>query len=413
MSEPSQEIVVMKDGEIRENIFTPEKLDLMKRTVAKNCTDDEFALFVGQCRRTGLDPFARQIYCIKTSAKVMIQTSIDGFRLIAARTGQTDGQFGPFWCAEDGQWVDSWTSAKPPTAAKVGVLRKGHREPYWGVARYTSFTGNTPAWQKMPDVMLAKCAESQALRKAFPQELSGLYTTDEMDQEDRPDWKHPAAKPQAEPKAPPKTNGKPTVTDTAMEALRLAAQDSKAAFLATYRSLREAIRNEIYAKHREELKRLQEQANGITPDRGQLLESLRLAAEKGMAGLSPVWQGLTDAQRKSVNDQQAMLLSIAQAIDAKAKVSPATPPMLEQAKWQQHVAGLFGRLGTAAPVVKKMCRRFGCTSTDQLSERDCRTIAGELEAALARMAKPPSPLPVGIGPPEDDGHGDAWEGDIP
>jgi phage recombination protein Bet len=174
--------------------FDAEQVDLIKTQVMPGASNGELSLFMATCRRLQLDPFAKQIYAVKRwdsqsrGEKWVTQTGIDGFRVVANRSAEYEGQTGPHWCGEDGKWVDVWLDRKPPQAARVGVWRKGFREPTWGVATLSSYcqrkNDGTPMkqWASMPDVMLAKCAEALALRKAFPNDLSGIYTREEMQQ---------------------------------------------------------------------------------------------------------------------------------------------------------------------------------------------------------------------------------------
>jgi phage recombination protein Bet len=162
-------------------LWTPEQTQLISTTIAPGCSGDELRLFAYACQRTGLDPFSKQIYAIKRGGKMTIQAGIDGLRSIAERTGQLDGSE-TFWCGDDGQWQDVWLGSKPPAAAKTIIHRKGASHPFVGVARFADYNAGQGLWTKMPAAMIAKCSEALALRKAFPADLSGVYSTDEMQQ---------------------------------------------------------------------------------------------------------------------------------------------------------------------------------------------------------------------------------------
>lgn len=162
--------------------FSKDQVELIKRTVARNTTDDELALFLYTAKRSGLDPLAKQIHCVKRSGKdggsMSIQTAIDGYRLIADRTGKYAGNDDPIFDDEAN-----------PTRASVTVHKivDGQRCAFTATARWSQYyPGDAQGfmWKKMPHLMLGKCAEALALRKAFPANLSGIYTDEEMHQAD-------------------------------------------------------------------------------------------------------------------------------------------------------------------------------------------------------------------------------------
>lgn len=167
--------------------YTPEWVDLVRKTVAQDATDAELQLFLYRCQTTGLDPLAKQIYFQKRfnkqrgKAEITIITSIDGYRLVADRTGAYAGNDDPVFDDEE-----------RPRKATVTVYKLigGVRCAFTASARWDQYyPGDAQGfmWRKMPHLMIGKCAEALALRKAFPSELSGLYVKEEMDQAEKED----------------------------------------------------------------------------------------------------------------------------------------------------------------------------------------------------------------------------------
>jgi phage recombination protein Bet len=236
--------------------WTPEQTQLISSTIAPGCSNDELRLFAYACQRTGLDPFSRQIYAIKRGGKMTIQAGIDGLRSIAERTGQLDGSE-TFWCGDDGQWTDVWLGSKPPAAAKTIIHRKGSQHPFIGVARFADYNAGQGLWSKMGAAMIAKCSEALALRKAFPADLSGVYSTDEMQQAD--------------------ATVEPVTVTAAAPAPALPAGDAKL-FQAGKAAIAKADTLEKLAEVKERMKARQSQ---LSPE--QYNELNKLAMERGMA----------------------------------------------------------------------------------------------------------------------------------
>ena len=182
--------------------FSPAQRVALAHMGADKAPDADVDVFFHVCQRTGLDPFARQIYLIgrdesvliqgewKKVPKFTIQTGIDGFRLVARRVADDTGQelaYGDMlWCGRDGVWRDVWLGEPLELhAAKATVLRGGKAFTHVALLREYAQTKRDGELTSMRATkganQLAKCAEAGALRKAFPQDLGGVYVDAEME----------------------------------------------------------------------------------------------------------------------------------------------------------------------------------------------------------------------------------------
>lgn len=155
--------------------FTPEQLQLIKNTIAKNATNDELKLFLYRCTNLGLDPLKPgQIHFIKYGNNPgTVVVGIDGFRARASRTNQLTGIKRGVLRDDKGKCVGGWAE----------VSRKGWEYSARAEVSLTEYTTSRGSWLNMPETMIQKVAEAHALRMAFPDDLGGLYTGEELDRE--------------------------------------------------------------------------------------------------------------------------------------------------------------------------------------------------------------------------------------
>ena len=195
--------------------FSGSQLSLIRQTVAKDANETEFNWFIANCQLTRLNPLKKHCYLFifhKDNPKKrqpVIVTAIDGFRAIAERSGS----YRPDNRAPRITYDENLSGPLNPEGiikAEVDVYKWSHGE--WhavtGTAHWKEFApirhkwADDPesgkrvrteeqeldpgkeGWTRMPNLMIAKVAESQALRKGWPEDLSSVYGNEETHQED-------------------------------------------------------------------------------------------------------------------------------------------------------------------------------------------------------------------------------------
>lgn len=158
--------------------FDEKKLSLIRQTICKDASQEEFEVFMEICKSTQLNPLFKQIYFIKRGGNPTHMSSIDGLRLIADRTKRYVPGREPTFTYDDRKNLVSATSYVKKLAHD-GTWHEVAASAFWN-----EYNAGVNLWKKMPHVMLAKCAEALALRRAFPADMLGIYTQEEMEQAD-------------------------------------------------------------------------------------------------------------------------------------------------------------------------------------------------------------------------------------
>lgn len=161
-------------------------IQTLKQTVAQGLTDAEFRLFVEYCKATGLNALKKEIWAIKAGGRLQLMTSAAGLFTIANSNPVFDG-FESGLVGPDGELVSGAYPKDDYIGAWCRVHRKDRKVPTEAIAMLSEYDKNQGNWKTMRRTMIIKCAESVGMRKTFPQELNGIYSSEEMPVQFAPD----------------------------------------------------------------------------------------------------------------------------------------------------------------------------------------------------------------------------------
>ena len=175
-------------------------IDVMRASLYPGAKPDSIRMVMGYCAARNLDPLRKPVHIVpmwvkepgsdKGAMQDVVMPGIALYRIEAARTGEYAGKsepiFGPMMTQKLGGVEVSF-----PAWCKVTVYRMVNGQrceftalEYW-LENYATAKRDTDApnamWKKRAFGQLAKCAEAQALRMAFPEATGGEPTAEEME----------------------------------------------------------------------------------------------------------------------------------------------------------------------------------------------------------------------------------------
>ena len=175
-----------------------ELMAVLQSSLYPGAKAESIKLVLGYCKASGLDPMQKPVHIVPISVKqgdnyVMRDTVMPGiglYRTQASRTGEyagiTEPEFGPTKQLKVGEFTMDY-----PEWCRVTVKRRcgGTVVDFTANERWTENYATqkrdsqvpNAMWKRRPFAQLAKCAEAQALRKAFPELVGGAPTAEEME----------------------------------------------------------------------------------------------------------------------------------------------------------------------------------------------------------------------------------------